>query len=317
MAGHQIPTAGMIDTGRFNILLCIDGSEESWRGLNYAVKLGQGNDANITLLYVRPVDNSLLAGVDLARRNMLEWGVELPGMRALKAARERLVELGYLGGSWSEETVREQAFGDPVGDTMIVYTNDDGAMITLKLMVSPSVAAGILDECEINPYDIVIIAMGGEEGQNFAGKINWSVTRTVALESSQTVLLAREIEENHGHLICIRSENSIAAARKDAVLANRCNCPIYLMSVAENDGERAMAEEMLARAKTEIEAAGVEVQASFCETGDPVKAIVERGRDYSVIVMADTTRRGFRRFFRTSTAYEVLRRAHNSVMIVR
>lgn len=302
---------------RFQILLSIDGSEESWRGLSYAIKLGQGNDADITLLYVRPVDHSLMAGVGMARQNMLEWGFELPGMRALKAARLRLMEMGYLEGRWSEKTVTEQSYGDPVGDTMIVYTHADGATITLKLMVSPTVASGILDECDMHDYDLVILALGGEGGQNFAGKINWSVTRTVAAEVRNTVLLAREIRESHGHLICVSDAKSIKAARKDAIFADRCNCPIYLMSVAPTEAERGTAEAAIAQAREQIEAAGVNVVDTYCEVGDPVRAIVERGKGFSVIVLADPTRRGFRRFFRESTAYRVMREAYNSVMIVR
>lgn len=306
-----------VSADRFNILLCIDGSEESKRGLNYAVKLGQGNDADITLLYVRPADRGQLSGIELARRNMLDWGVDLPGMRALKSAREQLVEMGYLAGDWAEETVIEKAYGDPVGDTMIVYTNKKGASITLKLMVSPSVAAGILDECDLNEYDLTIIAMGGVGGKNFAGEINWNVTKTVVTENKTTVLLAREIQENHGHLICVSDEKSISAARKDAILANRCDCPIFLISVAESEDKKHLAEDALKQARTAIEEAGVEVVETYCPVGHPATTIVERGKDFSVIVLADSTVKGFRRFFQSSTAFDVLRRAHNSVMIVR
>ncbi|MDH5771876.1 MAG: universal stress protein, partial [Rhodospirillaceae bacterium] len=44
---------------RFRILVCIDGSDESYRGLKYAAKLGGGIDADIVLLYVRPIDQGL------------------------------------------------------------------------------------------------------------------------------------------------------------------------------------------------------------------------------------------------------------------
>ena len=47
---------------RFRILVCIDGSEESYRGLRYAARLGGGVDADICLLYVRPVDQGLRSG---------------------------------------------------------------------------------------------------------------------------------------------------------------------------------------------------------------------------------------------------------------
>ena len=35
----------------FKILVCIDGSEESYRGLRYAARLASGFDTDITLLY--------------------------------------------------------------------------------------------------------------------------------------------------------------------------------------------------------------------------------------------------------------------------
>jgi nucleotide-binding universal stress UspA family protein len=302
---------------RFNILLCIDGSEESKRGLKYAVKIGSGNDADITLLYVRPIDKGMKSGVDLARQNMLDWGVELPGMRALKEARDQLIELGYLGGNWKEEDVRKRVYGDPIGDSMKSYTDTDGNHIALKQMVSPSVASGILDECDLNPYDLVIIAMAGKGAKNVAGKINWAVTRTVVNEYRGTILLAREIEENHGHLICVSDEKSIEAAKKDAILASRCNCPVHLISVAPDQSSLANAINAITKAKAAIEAAGVAVVSTETVIGHPADEIIKRGTEFSVIVMADTSIKGFRRFFQTSTAYEVLQHAHNSVMIVR
>jgi len=302
---------------RFNILLCIDGSEESKRGLKYAVKIGSGNDADITLLYVRPIDKGMKSGVDLARQNMLDWGVELPGMRALKEARDQLLELGYLGGNWKEEDVRKRVYGDPIGDSMKSYTDLDGNHIALKHMVSPNVASGILDECELNPYDLVIIAMAGRGAKNVAGKINWAVTKSVVTEHHGTVLLAREIRENHGHLICVNDEKSIEAARKDAILANRCECPVHLISVAKSESDLELAEQSIAKAKKVIEDAGIEIVSTHVALGNPASEIIKHGKEFSVIVMADSSVKGFRRFFQSSVAYDVLQHAKNSVMIIR
>ena len=47
---------------RFRILSCIDGSEESYRGLHYAARLGGGVDADIVLLYVRALDQDMRSG---------------------------------------------------------------------------------------------------------------------------------------------------------------------------------------------------------------------------------------------------------------
>ena len=311
--------AGMPENGapRFNILLCIDGSEESNRGIKYAIKLGRGTDADITLLYVRPADRRMKTGIDLARQNMVDWGFELPGMRALKKARDQLLELGFLGDDWQADSVRKRAYGDPVGDSMKTYTGPNGKHIALKLMVAPTTAAGILDECELNHYDLTIIAMHGRGGKNVAGHIKWKTTRIVATEHHGTVMLAREIQENHGHLICVNDDKSIEAARKDAVLASRCQCPVHLISVAQTQEEQPDAERAITLAREAIEAAGVEVVSTQTAVGDPASEIIERGKDFSVIVMADSSVKGFRRFFQSSVAYDVLQHAHNSVMIIR
>jgi len=310
-----------MDQKRFNILLCIDGSEESYRGLRYAVRIGKGNDADITLLYVRPVDKSMESGgieMNLARENMLEWGLQLPGMEHLERARNLLIEMGYMDEEWKSETINREVIGDPLGDNMVVYTSGAGAHIVLKLMVSPSVARGVLDECELNPYDISIIAMRDESETRARGSINWGVTRTVVTEHHGAVLLAREIEENHGHLICVtHDDKSIAAAQKDAVMASRCDCPVHLLSVAETEEDVAAAELAINLARNSIHRAGAKVVDSTVAVGDPVSEIIERGKPFSVIVMADSEVKGLRRFFQTSVAYEVLKRAYNSVMIIR
>ncbi|MGV6801515.1 MAG: universal stress protein [bacterium] len=307
---------------RFNILLCIDGSEESYRGLRYAVRVGKGNDADITLLYVRPVDKSMESGgleMKIMRENMLEWGLKMPGMEHLERARKELIEYGYMDEEWKSETIHREVIGDPLGDNMVVYTSDTGAQITLKLMVSPSVARGILDECELNPYDITIIAMTGRgDNAGVHGSINWRVTRTVVTEHHGAVLVAREIEENHGHLICVTMDDkSIAAAQKDAVMASRCNCPVHLISVAETEEQVGQAEMSIALATNSIEKANVKIESATIAIGDPVQEIIEAGKAYSLIVMADSDVKGLRRFFRTSVAYDVLKHAYNSVMIIR
>jgi len=302
---------------RFQILLCIDGSEESKRGLKYAVKLGQGNDADITLLYVRPIDKSMRHNLDLARQNLLDWGFELPGMRALKDARDQLIEMGFLGHDWHEQTPRKRVYGDPIGDSMKMYTNDDGKTIAIKIMVAPSTAAGILDECELNDYDLTILALTGEGAADVRGKIEWRTTRIVATEHHGTVLLARGIAENRGHLICVSDDKSIEAARQDAILASRCQCPVYLLSVAETEEQLPEAVAAIAKARAVIEAADVKVVNTWTDVGNPAEMIIERGKDFSVIVMADSSVKGFRRFFQSSVAYDVLQHAYNSVMIIR
>lgn len=307
---------------RFRILVCIDRVEESFRGLRYAVRIGSGNDADITLLFVRPVDKGLSSGglqVRAARENLLDWGLELPGTKALKKSRDVLVEMGFMEKDWRSKNVHTDVQGDPLGDNLTEYTNEDGRKITLKLMVAPTVDSGILDECEIGNYDLVIVSANHSRGEGDAAtRFGQSVAKTVATEHKGTVIVVRKMEENHGHLICVDdTQLSIEAARKDAMIASRCFCPIYLFSVARDESEMERAEKAIAAAKAAIEESGASVFGEKIAVGDPVEKIVEEGLNYSLIVVSASEKVGLRRFFQTSVAYEVLSKAENSVMIAR
>ena len=74
--------------GKLRFLVCIDGTDESYRGAHYAAEYGPEHD--ICLCYVRPMDRGLRSGglnVRIARQNMLTWGLELPGIQYLKKGR--------------------------------------------------------------------------------------------------------------------------------------------------------------------------------------------------------------------------------------
>ncbi len=307
---------------RFSILVCVDGSEACSAALKYAVRIGSGTDADLTLLYVRPVDPGLqMAGLQgsLARENILNWGLELPGTKALKKAREQLVALEWLSEDWETRFTNKTVAGDPLGDNITTYTNDDGRSITLMLKVGKSVAQGILDECAEGDYDITIIAKTTDDDAIGLGHIDPFVAEKVALEHTGTVLVTRALEESHGHLLCVTDDEvSVRAARRDAEIAARCLCPVYLLSVAADEDGRPAAEQAIAAARREIEAAGIRPSGEIIVIGDPVERIVEEGRNYSVIVMSPINSQSrWRRLFSRTTTTNVLKRAHNSVMLVR
>lgn len=322
-ATDDAPAAELATTDeRFSVLICVDGSEAAFQALKYAVRIGSGTDADLTLLYVRPVDQGLRTGglqISVARENLLDWGLELPGKRTLRRAHDMLIDLGFLGEDWEEDFKHTDVHGDPLGDNVVVYTSDEGRSISLKLMVSPTVLRGILDECEMGHYDIVIVAKSTDpDDVGGPGNIDESDADALAIEHRGTVLVARGIEESHGHLLCVsNNELSIAAAKRDAMIAARCACPVYLYSVARDETEVAEAKQAIASAKAAIEELGVGVSGETVEIGDPVDKIVEVGRDYSVIVLSGATQTGWRRFFTNSVAYKVLEKAQNSVMIAR
>ncbi len=306
---------------RFRILVCIDGSEESYQSLRYAAKMGGGVDADIVLLYVRPTDQGLRSGglqVRVARENMLDWGLELPGIKYLKKGYDILLEMGLANEEWKETSYHTNVEGDPLGDNKIEYMNKDGKVIVLKLKVASDIASGIIEQWELGPYDIIILGASGR-WRGMAKKF-WdpAVAEKVAIHAPCSVLVARELDVGHGHLICTDgSEKAMDTVRKDAYLASRCDCPVSLISVAQDVESEGEAKANVEVARKELEAMEIDVENAIVAVGNPVEEIVQAGPDYSLIVVSDSGKRGISRFFMGSVAFKVLQESFTSVMVVR
>jgi nucleotide-binding universal stress UspA family protein len=309
--------------GRFKILVCIDGSESSYMGLRYAIKFSlDSNDTDISLLYVRPDDRSGSSeglSMGLARENMLDWDLELPGLKALKKARDILVENSFLGEEWEAEDIQKKARGSRLGNHILSYhSKKTDQHIALIVRTSSSVLAGILDEAYENMYDLVIVSSSDQEHAGLGAIDNYTAV-SVATEHDGSVILSRELEEGHGHLVCITDdvEASLALALKDAEIASRCGCPIHLYAVAENNEKMKTTEKAVEAVRKELEKEGYSVAGTAVDMGDPVGRILEKGKQYSLIVLAATEKSVLRRMFLGSVSHEVLKKAKSSVMILR
>jgi len=307
---------------RFRILVCIDGSDEGYRGLKYAVKLGGGVNADIVLLYVRPIDQGLRSGglqVSVVRENMLKWGLELPGLKHLKRGRDMLVELGALSLDWQESHVHTDVAGTSLGDNKIDYLSETGQKIVLKLKVAPNIVTGILDQWELGEYDLIILGASERWRERTTKSFTApAVAEKIAKNAPCSVIVARELAVGNGHLICVDgSPHSLDAVRRDAYIASRCNCDISLISVARHEKEKARAEEHMKEAVEELKALGVTPVDQIIRIGDAVDQVVDVGPDYSLRVVADTGKGAIERFFSGSVAFDIVEKSYNSVMVIR
>ena len=307
---------------RFRVLACVDGSDESYRGLRYAADVGHAEDADVILLYVRPVDQGMRTGglqVRVARENMLNWGLELPGIQYLKKGRDQLIELGEMASTWGEKFTHTDVDGDPLGDNKIEYRSETGKSIVLKLKVAPSVAAGILDQYELGPYNLIILGASGKAGGIAKALWDPAIAEKVAMHAPCSVLAARDLRRGHGHLICTDgSEQALAMARKSARLVHRTELKnISVMSVALDEESRPEAQRYVDEAVAVIEEEDLQVRNAFVRIGNPVEQIIEAGEDYSLILVGESGRTGLKRFFMGSVAFKVLEYANKSVMVVR
>lgn len=306
---------------RFRILVCIDGSDESYEGLRIAAQIGQSDECDIILTYVRPIDQGLRSGglqVRVARENMLEWGLELPGIRYLKKGLEILIEEGHMAEQWSAVHTHTDVWGDPLGDNKIEYRHETGKSIVLKLKTAPDAASGILDQYELGPYNLMILGRPSRWQGEFNSFWNAGVVQKVAMLSPCSVLVARERRNGKGHFICTDgSRQSLEAVRREAVLASHCNDSITLFSVARSSDGKSRAEDTVARAKAMLEESGITVAETRVAVGRPAEAIIEAGDDYSLIAVSDSGKSRLKRFLVGSVAFDVMGHARNSVLNVR
>lgn len=306
---------------RFRVLACINEEEASYVTVRFAARLAPGEECDIIVLFVRPIDQELWSGglqVRLARQNMLDAGLELPGVSHLKKALDVLKEEGVDVTGWTQEAAHEDAWGDPAGDNKVVYTGPGGRSVVLKLKTAPEVANGILDQYELGPYNLMIL---GESSSWRGEKTSWfskGVVQRVTMLSPCSVLVGRNSLERSGFFICTDgTSRSMQAVRRAAVLAHTVGEPITLFSAAPTPAARSAAEENVENARALLKALGISIAESRVATGDPAEQIIEIGSDYKIVVVTDEGRSWWQRMWRGSVAYEVVRRGRTSVLDVR
>ncbi|MGN7613124.1 universal stress protein [Magnetococcales bacterium HHB-1] len=321
----MVNQSDQVSDKRFRVLVCIDGSDESYRSLRYAIRLGAGLDADITLLYVRKTDQGLQSGglqVRVARENILKWKLELPGIKYLKKGRDLLIEMGHMESDWEERTTHSEVMGDPLGDHMIEYCNQAGRKIRLRLKVAPNIESGILEQREYGKHNLIMLGAFTRPRTN-PGVTNLlgltPIAGKVAVNAPCSVLISRELEEGKGHLICVDgSEATLDLVRKDALIANKCACPITLLSVARTEEERNKASDSIQEAAHILEEMHIPLEQRIIRIGDPVTEICAEGKNHSVIVISGASQKNaLQNFFLGSTTQKVMERADTSVLIVR
>ena len=306
---------------RFRVLACVDGSDEADDTVRCAAKFCTGDDCDLIILHVRPIDQGLHSGglqVRLARQNMMAAGFELPGVRYLKQALEVLKQEGIDPESWPGEAGTQDAWGDPAGDTKVEYKSPEGRSVVLKLKTAPDVTNGILDQYELGPYNMMLLGEPSRWRGEFAAFFDAGVVQQVTTLAPCSVLVVRNGQDKTGFFICTDgTSRSMQAVRRAAVLAHVTGEPITLFSVANTEQDRGAAEEAVANAKALLKAMTIPVHDTKVAVGDAVEEIVESGSLYKIIVVTDEGRSRFQRLFRGSIATDVVRKARTSVLDVR
>jgi len=286
---------------RFRILVCVNGTDPSYEGVKIASEIGKDENCDIILLYVRKIDQGLNSGglqIRVARQNMLEWGLELPGIQYLNRGLEILMEDNILGDDWDEMIDHTDVLGDPLGDNKVEYRSISGKSVVLKLKTAPDVSSGILDQYELGPYNLIIMGPPKRWRGEFRSFIEPSSVQKVAMLAPCSVMTVRGNPNGKGYLLCTDgSDRSHEALKQAAVLAHFSAEPARLASeLAEN---------------------GITTQAAEVIIGDPVSTVLDSGRSHSVIVVADSGKSKLTRFVAGSVAFDIMGQSGVSVLNIR
>ena len=307
---------------RFRILVCVNGTDPSYVGVDIAAQIaGKTEDCDIILLYVRRIDQGLNTGglqMRAARQNMLEWGLELPGIQYLKRGFEQLLEQDFLGEEWDERVDHTDVFGDPLGDNKVEYTARSGRSVVLKLKIAPDVASGVLDQYELGPYNLIILGPPKRWRGEIRSLREPSTVQKVAMLAPCSVMTVRAPLTDKGFLLC--ADGSVLTAGslvRGAVLAHACGKPVEILAVAADDQAAGPLENRMKRFEEHLTEKGIKVTGTTVAVGDPVPTIIEYGASHSAIVVADSGKSKITRFLKGSVAFDVMGRSETSVVNIR
>lgn len=307
---------------RFRILVCINGTDACYDGLKRAAEFGQRDECDIILLYVRRVDQGLNSGglqVRVARQNMLDWGLELPGLEFLKKGLKVLEDEGYVDESWKTNFSHNDVFGDPLGDNKVEYRSPTGKSVVLKLKTAHDVVSGVLDQYELGPYNLIVMGPPKRWSSEFASIWEPSSVQKVATMAPCSVLSTRGYQgRKRGFLIAVDgSQRAFDAMKQAAVLAHLNDRPITLVSVALNDRLQERAKAHATKGAEILADFGITRVKTLVKVGDPATQILEASEKFAVVVVADGFKSRIRRFVSGSVAFDIMGKSEISVLNVR
>ncbi len=306
---------------RFRVLVCINGEDASYEGVKLAAKLCENEVSDIVLLYVRRIDQGLNAGglqVRVARRNLLEWGLELPGIKYLKRGFEMLLDMNFLGDDWEEHISHTDVFGDPLGDNKVEYRGKNGRRIVLKLKTAPDISSGILHQHELGPYNMIFMGPHIQWTTNWRSMFIPNTVQKIASLAPASVMTVRGICNGNGFLLSTDgSPHSILAKKHGAVVAHALGEPVSILGTADDDSDLANLEKNVDNLCKDLKKDGLKIGDCKVIVGDPVRATIETGNSYSAIVVSDRQTTRFNRFFKGSIAFDIMHLSTTSVLNVR
>jgi hypothetical protein len=265
------------------LLLCSDGSPDSQGALKATLALAQACGQKVYLVYVLRVRAEIEAVV--------------PDARAMLA---REVS-SYL-------------------ETIKAASSKAGVSIETRVRYGPWPHATILEEAEDIQPDLIVMGRYGQTGlaqllmgSTTARVIGYSRFKVLVVPQNTTMAFRTLLVANDG------SPCSNAAWEEALGLARETQAKLYAISVAQKEGEKVQAEEIMHLLINAANQQGVPLQGLVLQGLQPYDTIVQEALRYKVdiIVMGSHGRTGVKRFLMGSVTERVIGLATCLVLVIK
>lgn len=290
-----------------NILVSIGGGPEAYEALAFAALLSRRQCTDTSLLTVREPDSGLHSGgleLRVAREQMLGWGLELPGLKRLKKARDIFAELGEIpgqGGEWEHRDIT----GDPAGEYVVSYNTPCGGIVALHLRSGTDIPGVIAEQCDIEDVDIAIVGAPGETPTGLKKLVSATpMAYRIAQRLPCPIIIARRLK-TEGAILAVLDGSGLAAGCLPRLtkIARACGIPL---SVASTAGM-----EVIEKARRALPLDSPPIHSAF-EVEDSAEAVLAAAEDYTLVALPAPVGK-----LRGTMVEKVMENAPISVMIIR
>ncbi|MFN2432019.1 MAG: universal stress protein [Gemmatimonadota bacterium] len=308
LRAEQIAAAPAWEEGRLRLLVCVGGGRESEETLGFAIRIVKALGGDLTILFVsEAVPPSVRDEVRLSREKLTQWETDIPGVTALRHARDVLREEGLLRvEADGRPRVRHPLRASAVGVFEVELQGTYGESVHLR-MREGEIAEEIRRETRAHPCDLLIIGAG----------TNRRLQHKLAQFNEVSTLFVKNVRpQRYRFLVCTGGEPAgVTLAAFTARVAKALRIGVTVLSVDDLRQARGAAERWVERISEVFEARGVEVR-GVVRKGKLVRTIVETAGEDHVIVIGRSHEPEIKKLFFGSRPIRVIQNARCPVLHV-
>lgn len=288
-------------------LICIGGGPPAMKTLENGVQIARSFGADIAVMYVDQHHRMAFSNsVAFGRQKLSEWELEHPGVKILREAREKLVEIGVIRQTESGLAERHVLRPDVEGAFENHFYGEDIHQIRLRLREGRLVDQ-IRKEVQIRNYDVTIIGGINQHG---------NTRRLIQFVDTSFIVIDQDMPPIYNLLFCSDiSDTANRALMFGAKVAKALNTRMDILRVAKEETPEE-ARNAVTRAETLLRRGGIQ-HTVIIESGEIVERILKVADEEYAIVMGASQRSELMKFLLGSNPIKVIQRAKTHVIVVK